>query len=473
MHWRSRPCSAHPPLFSRTFFRCALARGELEAVKAQLAEVQREHAPCHHAMESLQRELEAVRSAHCACEMQIKELKAQLARVDKELAEEVEKEGALEARLAKTEADVAKGEEEMEEEKRVFMSKDAEIADLKGRLATYQLDLDVAVKAHEGCADKMDWLRKELSEVRRSKDGEIQKLKAQLRELDEKLAEEMDKEEALAKSLADERSKEAELEQTLDREKKELERARAELATEAGDRGKERREFESKEAELADVRRQLSDLQRAKQVTDSMLADVKSLYEELKGQHASCLSTIADRDRTIVLRDAEIAKMEGEVRARLAGEEREVEAQVGKGEVMARTSRSDEARERIDEEHGPGERQGEAGHEVRHGRDERTELARKDGELEELRKQVADLTTKQGGVYDELESSLRKQIAGLELSRDYARWVSGGRAQASDRGCECGYVRAREAGGVGRGQRALEGVYLGRCSAGVVCLGGF
>lgn len=422
-------------------------RGELEAVKAQLAEVHREHAPCHHAHESLQRELEAVRAAHGQCEVQIKELKAQLGRVDKELAEEGEKEGALEARLAKTEADLAKDEEALAEEKRVFMSKDAEMADLKRRLVTCQMDLDDAVKAHEACADNMDWLRKELAEVRRAKDTETQKLKAHLRELDQQLAAEMDKEEALGKSLADERRKEAELEQTLDREKKELERAKAELAKDARDRGEESKAFASKEAEVVEVRKQLADSQRAKQVTDSMLADVKKLYGELKEQHAACLSTIAERDRTITLREAEIAKMEGEVGARLAGGDKALAEEEDKGQAVARSSLSDETRKGFDGELGAKETQAKAGQDAGHAGDERAALASKDGEIEELKKQVAGHLKRQGG-FDELESSLRKQITGLELSRDYARWVSGEDAGAS------GVVYARACGGQ-RGERGL------------------
>jgi hypothetical protein len=81
----------------------------------------------------------------------------------------------------------------------------------------------------------------------------------------------------------------------------------------------------------------------------------------------------------------------------------------------------------------------EEGQDVGLAGDQRAALASKDGEIEELKKQVAGHLKRQGG-FDELESSLRKQITGLELSRDYARWVSGGDAGGSGvvyaRACE-------------------------------------
>ena len=89
----------------------------------------------------------------------------------------------------------------------------------------------------------------------------------------------------------------------------------------------------------------------------------------------------------------------------------------------------------------------EEGQDAGHAGDERAALASKDGEIEELKKQVAGHLKRQGG-FDELESSLRKQITGLELSRDYARWVSGEDAGAS------GVVYARACGGQ-RGEGGL------------------
>ena len=81
----------------------------------------------------LQSELDNIRAAHAPCEGLIKELKAHLARLDKELAAELEKEEALAKELAeekrkeaeleqslkKTKADLEKDERDLAEDKKV------------------------------------------------------------------------------------------------------------------------------------------------------------------------------------------------------------------------------------------------------------------------------------------------------------------------------------------------------------------
>ena len=81
----------------------------------------------------LQSELDNIRAAHAPCEGLIKELKAHLARLDKELAAELEKEEALARELAeekrkeaeleqslkKTKADLEKDERDLAEDKKV------------------------------------------------------------------------------------------------------------------------------------------------------------------------------------------------------------------------------------------------------------------------------------------------------------------------------------------------------------------
>ena len=81
----------------------------------------------------LESELDKIRAAHAPCDAQIKELKAHLARLDKELAAELEKEEALAKELAeekrkeaeqeqslkKTKADLEKDERDLAEDKKV------------------------------------------------------------------------------------------------------------------------------------------------------------------------------------------------------------------------------------------------------------------------------------------------------------------------------------------------------------------
>ena len=128
-------------------------------MKKELDGLRKQHAPCPDLIQSLKSELEAVKAAHAPCDAQIAELKAHLKRLDKKLAEELEKEEKLakelaeekrkeeelEKNLKKTKAELEKDEKNLAEDKKVFASKDAEIADLKKRLAELQ-------KQHEPCA---------------------------------------------------------------------------------------------------------------------------------------------------------------------------------------------------------------------------------------------------------------------------------------------------------------------------------
>ena len=85
-------------------------------------------------------------------------------------------------------------------------------------------ELDALRKAHAPCADTLQ-----------ARDDQIKELKAHLARLDKKLAEELEKEEALAKELAEEKRKEAELEKTLAQEQANLKKTKAELAKDEKD----------------------------------------------------------------------------------------------------------------------------------------------------------------------------------------------------------------------------------------------
>jgi len=111
----------------------AAMQDQLNALKKALDALKKEHAPCPGIIAGLQSELEAAKAAHAPCDAQIKELKAHLARLDKELAAELEKEEALAKELAeekrkeaeleqslkKTKADLEQDERDLAEDKKV------------------------------------------------------------------------------------------------------------------------------------------------------------------------------------------------------------------------------------------------------------------------------------------------------------------------------------------------------------------
>ena len=113
-----------------------LAGGDGGAALAQgglLDALKKAHAPCPDIIKGLKKDLKAAKAEHEPCAAQIKELKAHLARLDKELAAELEKEEALARELAeekrkeaeqeqslkKTKADLEKDERDLAEDKKV------------------------------------------------------------------------------------------------------------------------------------------------------------------------------------------------------------------------------------------------------------------------------------------------------------------------------------------------------------------
>ena len=79
-------------------------------MQKELDALRKAHAPCPHVIAGLESELTALKLAHTPCGDQIKELTAHVARLDKRLAEELEKEEALAKELGeekRKEAEVA------------------------------------------------------------------------------------------------------------------------------------------------------------------------------------------------------------------------------------------------------------------------------------------------------------------------------------------------------------------------------
>ena len=112
-------------------------------------------------------------------------------------------------------------------EMQVFASKDAQIEDLKKRLAATEKQRAKLEKAHAPCQNIIAGLKKDLAAAKAEHEpcaAQIKELKAHLARLDKKLAQELEKEEALAKELAEEKRKEAELEQSLKKTKADLEK---------------------------------------------------------------------------------------------------------------------------------------------------------------------------------------------------------------------------------------------------------
>ena len=139
---------------------------------------------------------------------------------------------------------------------------DAEIADLKNGLAAKEVDLAAARKEHEPCPGIIDALRTDLLELEKTKQAQIDELKAHLAKLDKSLAEEIEKEHALAAQLDEEKKKEAELELSLAKEKKNLATTKAELEKDEKNLAEDQKVFASKDAEIADLKKRLADLQK-------------------------------------------------------------------------------------------------------------------------------------------------------------------------------------------------------------------
>jgi chromosome segregation ATPase len=99
------------------------------------------------------------------------------------------KEADLEKHLNTTKEQLAKDEKQLAEDKetfnRVYESKDAEIAELKKRLASTELKLAAAIKEHKPCAGIIAGLRKTITELQLSRD----KLKAAIDSKDAQLDE--------------------------------------------------------------------------------------------------------------------------------------------------------------------------------------------------------------------------------------------------------------------------------------------
>ena len=151
-------------------------------------------------------ELVAVRASLTRCEGQIKDLKTLVARLDKTLAEELEKEDALKKNLdaellkeaeleielavkrrkeeelqkylEKTKAELEKDEQQLADDKKIFESKDAEIADLKKRLTEVQ-------KKHEPCDGLIKTLREKITLLETSRDKLQNAIEAKDTQIDE------------------------------------------------------------------------------------------------------------------------------------------------------------------------------------------------------------------------------------------------------------------------------------------------
>ena len=131
----------------------------LAATEKQRAKLEKAHAPCQNIIAGLKKDLAAAKAEHEPCAAQIKELKAHLARLDKKLAQELEKEEALakelaeekrkeaelEKMLAKAKADFDKDEQALAEDKKVFVSKDAKIEDLADRIGHLKQQIDLSL----------------------------------------------------------------------------------------------------------------------------------------------------------------------------------------------------------------------------------------------------------------------------------------------------------------------------------------
>ena len=143
------------------------------------------HASTFTGIVSLRKELDALRKAHAPCaatlqamDDQIQELKAHVARLDKRLAEELEKEEALakdlgeekrkevelEKSLTQVKLNWKKTLKDLAEDKKMIASKDTEIADLKKRL-------DELEKKHSPCDDLITFLRKQIATLEMSSDN--------------------------------------------------------------------------------------------------------------------------------------------------------------------------------------------------------------------------------------------------------------------------------------------------------------
>ena len=167
----------------------------------------------------------------------------------------------------------------------------AQVEDMKGKAVTLS-----------GIAK----LRAELSELKKThakcdaavaaKDDEIKMLKQHLARLDAKLAEELEKEAAMAKQLAEEQRKEAELASN-------LESTKAALAKDEKALAEDRKEFADKDAEIADLKQQLAALEAK---TKTRLADVGAELSQLQAEHASALDKLNSKS---TCKDDSIAKL--------------------------------------------------------------------------------------------------------------------------------------------------------------------
>ena len=196
-------------------------------------------------LSAMKDELVDVKALYAPCPSQIKALKEHIARLDKELSLEIEvkeeldkrlaaeqrkeaeldamlaiekrKEADLEKHLNATKEKLAKEEKQLAEDKetfnRVYESKDAEIADLKKRLASTELKLAAVIKEHKPCASTIAGLRKTITELQLSRDtlkAAVDSKDAQLDEVKKMLGDQLM--EVLMKLLVEHRDMKVQLE---------------------------------------------------------------------------------------------------------------------------------------------------------------------------------------------------------------------------------------------------------------------
>lgn len=118
------PCQSRDSLLTYVFLLVRLVgQNTVGELKKELEALNIKYAPCPNIIAGLQGELQMAKDAHAPCGSQIKELKQHLQRLDKKLAEELEKEEQLKKNLKKTQEELEQDERSLEEDKKLFATK--------------------------------------------------------------------------------------------------------------------------------------------------------------------------------------------------------------------------------------------------------------------------------------------------------------------------------------------------------------
>jgi len=150
-------------------------RGHSAKLQSELVVAKAAHAPCASRVQELEQQVEYHKAAHAPCAEQVKALTEHLARLDRRLAEELEKEDVLKEELAEgrnrerslrsTKAELPTDERNLAEDRQEIACKDAEIKSLQGRLATATKHLEEECAEHEDLQTKYQRLKSKLQEA--------------------------------------------------------------------------------------------------------------------------------------------------------------------------------------------------------------------------------------------------------------------------------------------------------------------